>query len=137
MKQEIHRMELRYVQLKKKQEEMIKEMEDAIYRKDQIKSKGKAKMKHVGTSAGTLKQELAAAERKIKESTNQYQDAYNQRLLEDQHLGEDLGAMKAKIQDLQQAYEEKVETKKSMLETIMRNQKASKQLSKAVKEDSL
>merc|ERR1712195_10002 len=147
MKQEIHRMELRYVQLKKKQEEMIKEMEDAIYRKDQIKSKGKAKMKHVGTSAGTLKQELAAAERKIKDSTknldqynesiNQYQDAYNQRLLEDQHLGEDLGAMKAKIQDLQQAYEEKVETKKSMLETIMRNQKASKQLSKAVKEDSL
>merc|ERR1711934_907051 len=44
MKQEIHRMELRHVQLKKKQEQMIKEMEDAIYRKEQIKNKGKTKM---------------------------------------------------------------------------------------------
>merc|ERR1711988_497021 len=45
MKQEIHRMELRHVQLKKKQEVMIKEMEDAIYRKDQIKSKGQRKLR--------------------------------------------------------------------------------------------
>merc|ERR1719335_1530311 len=44
MKQEIHRMELRYAQLKKKQEQMIKEMEDAIYRKEQIKAKGKTKL---------------------------------------------------------------------------------------------
>lgn len=147
MKQEIHRMELRYVQLKKKQEEMIKDMEDAIYRKDQIKAKGKTKQKAVGTSAGKLKQELGSMERKIKdssknldqynESINQYQDAYNQRLLQDQHLNEDIGATKAKVQDLQRAYEDKVEDKKWMLETIMRNQKASKQLTKAVNEDSL
>merc|ERR1711865_358476 len=147
MKQEIHRMELRYVQLKKKQEEMIKEMADAIYRKDQIKSKGKTKQKAVATSAGTLKQELGSMERKIKdssknldqynESINQYQDAYNQRLLQDQHLNEDIGATKAKVQDLQRAYEDKVEDKKWMLETIMRNQKASKQLTKAANEDSL
>merc|ERR1711998_643568 len=44
MKQEIHRMELRHVQLKKKQEQMIKEMEEAIYRKEQIKNKGKTKL---------------------------------------------------------------------------------------------
>merc|ERR1711939_8287 len=44
MKQEIHRMELRHVQLKKKQEQMIKEMEESIYRKEQIKNKGKTKL---------------------------------------------------------------------------------------------
>merc|ERR1711998_59609 len=44
MKQEIHRIELRHVQLKKKQEQMIKEMEEAIYRKEQIKNKGKTKL---------------------------------------------------------------------------------------------
>merc|ERR1711871_79964 len=147
MKQEIHRTELRFAQLKKKQEDMIKEMEDAIYRKDQIKNKGKTKLKHAGGSAGTLKQELSGLDRKIKESSgnldqynesiNQYQDEYNQRLPEDQKLTEDISGMKVKIQELQEAYEHKVETKKTMLETIMRNQKASKHLSKIVKDDTL
>jgi len=145
MKQEIHRMELRYVQLKKKQEDMIKEMEDAIYRKEQIKNKGKTKIKHAGGSAGTLKQELAGLDRKIQESSQnldqynesiqQYQEAYNERLLQDQNLTEDITVMKTKIQELQEGYEHKVETKKAMLEKIMRNQKASKHLSKVVKED--
>merc|ERR1719218_310716 len=134
MKQEIHRMELRYVQLKKKQEDMIKEMEDAIYRKEQIKNKGKTKIKHSGGSAGTLKHELAGLDKKIKDSTQsldqynesiqQYQDVYNDRLAEDQRLTEDIAGMKAQIQELQDGYEHKVETKKAMLEKIMRNQKA-------------
>merc|ERR1711975_173774 len=51
MKQEIHRMELRHVQLKEKQEQMIKEMEDAIYRKEQIKNKGKTKLMGKGAKA--------------------------------------------------------------------------------------
>merc|ERR1712025_1408659 len=60
MKQEIHRMDLRYVQLKKKQEQMIKEMEDAIYRKEQIKNKGKTKLMGKGaqSSAGAVKQSI-------------------------------------------------------------------------------
>eukprot|EP00656_Telonema_subtile_P056705 TRINITY_DN9133_c0_g1_i3.p1 TRINITY_DN9133_c0_g1~~TRINITY_DN9133_c0_g1_i3.p1 ORF type:complete len:789 (-),score=403.60 TRINITY_DN9133_c0_g1_i3:76-2442(-) len=146
MKQEIHRMELRYVQLKKKQEEMIKEMEDAIYRKEAIKTKGKTKQKHTGAgSAATLKLELTGLDRQIKEKTasleqynesiNQYQEAYNERLLEDQHLTESMADVKGKIHELQHEYEYKVESKKLLLETIMRNQKAAKHLNKLSKQD--
>merc|ERR1711998_552953 len=81
MKQEIHRMELRYIQLKKKQEDMIKEMEEAIYRKDQIKNKGQRRLRNVGTSAGGLKQEFGSLDTKIKQSSknlDQYNDSINQ-----------------------------------------------------------
>lgn len=36
MRKEIHRMELRYDQLRKKQEEMIKDMERAIFKRETI-----------------------------------------------------------------------------------------------------
>jgi hypothetical protein len=36
MKKEIHRMELRYDQLKKKQEEMIKDMERSVFKRETI-----------------------------------------------------------------------------------------------------
>eukprot|EP00658_Telonema_sp_P-2_P019658 TRINITY_DN17757_c0_g1_i3.p1 TRINITY_DN17757_c0_g1~~TRINITY_DN17757_c0_g1_i3.p1 ORF type:complete len:308 (-),score=114.70 TRINITY_DN17757_c0_g1_i3:43-966(-) len=148
MQQEIHRMELRYVQLKKKQQDMIKEMEDAIYRKEQIKTKGKNKIKNAGGgSAGTLKQELSGLDKAIKESEAsleqyddsiaQYQETYNQRLTQDQDLNEGIAQMKEQIAELQDSYETKVETKKVMLESIMRNQKASKHLTKVAKEDEL
>ena len=39
MRKEIHRMELRYDQLRKKQEEMIKDMERAIFKRETIQSK--------------------------------------------------------------------------------------------------
>jgi len=39
MKKEIHRMELRYEQLRKKQEEMIKEMERAVFKRETIQLK--------------------------------------------------------------------------------------------------
>ena len=147
MKQEIHRMELRYVQLKKKQENMIKEMEDAIYRKEQIKAKGKTKLSHSDKTqtAGGFKQGIAGLSQKIEDtassldqynkSITQYQDAYNEKLQKDQHLGQRISELKNKMQDLQQTYEAKVEQKKVMLETIMRNQKTAKMLSKAIRDD--
>merc|ERR1711998_555709 len=66
MKQEIHRMELRHVQLKKKQEQMIKEMEEAIYRKEQIKNKGKTKLmgKAMHGNGGASKQSMQGLSRK-------------------------------------------------------------------------
>merc|ERR1711988_1496402 len=87
MKQEIHRMELRYTQLKKKQEQMIKEMEDAIYRKEQIKNKGKTKLAAKGAnSAGSVKKSIGGLSKKIEdtsanleqynENIKQYQEAY-------------------------------------------------------------
>merc|ERR1711975_155606 len=103
MKQEIHRMELRHVQLKKKQEQMIKEMEDAIYRKEQIKNKGKTKLigKGAHASAGAVKQSIGGLSRKLEDSTanlekynesiSAYQEAYNDKLLQDQQLGQQIG----------------------------------------------
>merc|ERR1711998_307440 len=145
MKQEIHRMELRHVQLKKKQ--MIKEMEEAIYRKEQIKNKGKTKLigKAMHGNGGASKQssigglsrkgeDSTASLEKYNESITQYQEAYNEKLLQDQTLGQNIGELKNKMQELQQAYEGKVEQKKAMLETIMRNQKAAKHYTKAARE---
>merc|ERR1712146_167730 len=71
------------------------------------------------------------------ESIKQYQDAYNEKLLQDQHLGQEIGDLKNRMQELQQAYEGKVEQKKAVLETIMRNQKASKRFSKAAREQTV
>merc|ERR1711939_269275 len=145
MKQEIHRMELRHVQLKKKQEQMIKEMEDAIYRKEQIKNKGKTKMiGKGGTSSGSVKQSIGGLSRKLEdtsanldkcnENIKQYQEAYNEKLLQDQQLGQEIGELKNRMQELQHSYEGKVEQKKAVLETIMRNQKAAKHFTKAARE---
>ena len=39
MKKEIHRMELRYEQLRKKQEEMIKDMERSVFKRETIQLK--------------------------------------------------------------------------------------------------
>merc|ERR1711871_1392779 len=150
MKQEIHRMELRHTQLKKKQEQMIKEMEDAIYRKEQIKNKGKTKLMGKGAKNNAAKnkggQSVNALSRKLEDSTENlekynesiaaYQEAYNEKLMQDQELGRSIGDLKNQMQDLQQNYESKVEQKKAILETIMRNQKAAKHFTKAAREPS-
>jgi len=149
MKQEIHRMELRYVQLKKKQERMIKEMEDSIYRKEQIKSKGKTKLvgKAASGSAGAVKQSIGGLSQKIDDASSNleqyndsikiFQESYNDKLLQDQQIGQRIGELKTQMQALQQAYEQKVEQKKSMLETIMRNQKAAKHLTKVARDNTV
>ncbi|KAJ1468884.1 hypothetical protein T484DRAFT_2216443 [Baffinella frigidus] len=43
MKREIHRMQLRYSQLMRRQEELMAEMERAIFKRDSIAIRGKAK----------------------------------------------------------------------------------------------
>jgi len=148
MKQEIHRMELRYVQLKKKQEAMIKEMEDAIYRKEQIKNKGVTKLSGKGAKNKAAQnkggQSVNALSRKLEDSTENlekynesitaYQEAYNEKLMQDQEIGRSIGDLKNQMQDLQHSYESKVEQKKAILETIMRNQKAAKHFTKAARE---
>merc|ERR1712054_507804 len=96
------------------------------------------------TSAGAVKQSIGGLSRKLEDSTanlerynesiTQYQEAYNEKLLQDQTLGQNIGELKNKMQELQQDYESKVEQKKAMLETIMRNQKAAKHYTKAARE---
>merc|ERR1712100_601444 len=129
---------------------MIKEMEDAIYRKEQIKNKGKTKLMGKGAKNNAAKnkggQSVNALSRKLEDSTENlekynesiaaYQEAYNEKLMQDQELGRSIGDLKNQMQDLQQSYESKVEQKKAILETIMRNQKAAKHFTKAAREPS-
>jgi len=55
MKREIHRMQLRYSQLMRRQEELMVEMERAIFKRDAIGIRGKMKQAHTkgGAGAGT------------------------------------------------------------------------------------
>ena len=55
MKREIHRMQLRYSQLMRRQEELMVEMERAIFKRDAIGLRGKLKQAHAksGTGGGT------------------------------------------------------------------------------------
>lgn len=55
MKREIHRMQLRYSQLMRRQEELMVEMERAIFKRDSISVRGKLQQKAKGapTGAGT------------------------------------------------------------------------------------
>ena len=63
MKKEIHRMELRYEQLRKKQEEMIKDMERAVFKREviQLKYLPKVEKKNAQdkSSQGKLSRQIA------------------------------------------------------------------------------
>merc|ERR1711998_400444 len=48
MQREIHRMRLRYAQLQRRQEQMVAEMERAIYKRDNIEAKGKTSSQKKG-----------------------------------------------------------------------------------------
>merc|ERR1719183_3114209 len=58
MKREIHRMELRYEQLKRRQDQMILEMERVIHKRDTIQLKCEPKAKKDPNSAGQLKRQV-------------------------------------------------------------------------------
>merc|ERR1712070_329821 len=60
MQREIHRMRLRYTQLQRRQEQMITEMERAIYKRDNIEAKGRLSgIKKGPPTHATLKKEMA------------------------------------------------------------------------------
>merc|ERR1711988_138979 len=59
MKREIHRMELRYEQLKRRQDQMILEMERVIHKRDTIQLKCEPKGKKDPNTAGQLKRQVA------------------------------------------------------------------------------
>merc|ERR1712196_700169 len=98
-------------------------------RKEQIKAKGKTKlMAKGGNSAGSVKQSIGGLSRKIEDSSanlehlteniKQYQEAYNEKLLQDQKLGQEISGLKNRMQELQQSYEDKVEKKKLCLKIL-------------------
>ena len=72
MQREIHRMRLRYAQLKKRQETMITDMERAIYKRDNIESKGKtmASKKGAPPTGAALQKQTAELTKKLKMTTH-------------------------------------------------------------------
>merc|ERR1719238_186998 len=68
MKKEIHRMELRLDQLKRRQEQMIMEMERAIHKRDAIalKYEPKAKKDKQVTTAANLKRQIQSLKNNLR-----------------------------------------------------------------------
>jgi chromosome segregation ATPase len=89
MKKELHRMELRYEQLRKKQEEMIKEMERAVFKRETIQLKYLPKVEKKNaqdkSSQGKLSRQIANLKQTLRhttENTMQLDTTIEQRLKE-------------------------------------------------------
>jgi len=72
MEREIHRMRLRYAQLQRRQEQMIAEMERAIYKRDNIEAKGKvlAGKKDAPPTQAILAKQVAELSKKLQLTTH-------------------------------------------------------------------
>eukprot|EP00967_Tisochrysis_lutea_P140235 scaffold256018_cov31-Tisochrysis_lutea.AAC.1 len=72
MQREIHRMQLRYAQLQRRQEIMIADMERAIYKRDNIEAKGKtaAARKGAPPTQAALQRQIAELAKKLKMTTH-------------------------------------------------------------------
>merc|ERR1719405_287407 len=76
MQKEIHRMELRLDQLKRRQEQMVAEMESAIHKRDAIalKYEPKAKKSKSVTSAANLKRQIQSLKNNLRLCTQANSD---------------------------------------------------------------
>merc|ERR1719221_1157276 len=99
MKKEIHRMELRLEQLKRRQEQMIVEMERAIHKRDAIalKYEPKAKKNKSASTTANLKRQVQSLKNNLKLCTQANSDT-------EQKISEH----EAELQQLQQTIEESV-----------------------------
>lgn len=72
MEREIHRMRLRYAQLQRRQEQMISEMERAIYKRDNIEAKGKvhAGRKDAPPTQAVLAKQVGDLSKKLQSTTH-------------------------------------------------------------------
>merc|ERR1719291_1421801 len=102
MKKEIHRMELRLEQLKRKQEQMIMEMERAINKRDaiQLKYEPKAKKTKQTTSAVSLKRQVQSLKNNLRLCT-QATSAIDQKLSERES---ELSQLQQSIEQNQEEY---------------------------------
>merc|ERR1711904_656593 len=138
MKKEIHRMELRHDQLKRRQEQMIMEMERAIHKRDAIslKYEPKAKKNKQASTAADLKRQIQSLKSNLRLCTQsneecqqkmsqkeaeigQLQDAIEQAAEETSRLERQLGETKASVQLL-------TVQKQRNLATLLKNQHAAK-----------
>merc|ERR1712070_1028566 len=89
MKKEIHRMELRLDQLKRRQEQMIMEMERAIHKRDAIslKHEPKAKKSKQATTAANLKRQVQSLKNKLRLCTQANHDAEQKITRKEEDIG--------------------------------------------------
>lgn len=77
MKKEIHRMELRFDQLKKKQEAMIQEMERSVFKRETIQmkyQKGNEVKKQGKLTQGQLSRQIQTLKNTLKHTTQNVQE---------------------------------------------------------------
>jgi chromosome segregation ATPase len=97
MRKEIHRMELRYETLRRKQEDMIKDMERAVFKRETIQLKYLPKVEKKNSqdksSQGKLSRQIANLKQTLKhntENTMQLDTAIEQRLKELEQMNEEM-----------------------------------------------
>merc|ERR1719316_2430362 len=116
MKKEIHRMELRLDQLKRRQEQMIMEMERAIHKRDAIslKYEPKAKKNKQASTAADLKRQIQSLKSNLRLCTQSNEECQQK-----------MSQKEAEIGQLQDAIEQAAE-ETSRLATQLKNQHAAK-----------
>lgn len=139
MKAEIHRMEMKYMQLKKVQENMVKALENSVYHRDHIYDAANTREKKTGSKVKTqsnIKHKLSEMQNKLK-IINSELIATQRQVSDIQKREENLKAEIAskeqdiqteKVQDclLQTEIEQSLLLKQKNLETIVRLQKRAK-----------
>ncbi|KAG5674623.1 hypothetical protein PVAND_004577 [Polypedilum vanderplanki] len=139
MKAEIHRMEMKYMQLKKIQENMVKALENSVYHRDHIYDAANTREKKTGSKNKTqsnIKHKLSEMQNKLK-IINSELVATQRQVSDIQKREENLKAEIAtkeqdiqteKVQDclLQTEIEQSLLLKQKNLETIVRFQKRAK-----------
>lgn len=97
MKKEIHRMELRYEQLRKKQEEMIKDMERSVFKRETIQLKYLPKVEKKNaqdkSTQGKLSRQIANLRQTLRHTTDntmQLDGSIDQRLKELEDVNRDI-----------------------------------------------
>ena len=105
MKQEIHRMELRYEQLRKAQEQMIKDMERAVFKRETIQLKYLPKVEKKNaqdkTSQGKLSRQIANLKQTLKhttESSIQLDSTIEQKIKELEQVNDEIEKASNEIQ---------------------------------------
>lgn len=139
MKSEIHRMEMKYSQLKKMQERMVQALENSVYHRDHIYDAANTREKKTGTktkSQSNVKHKLTEMQNKLKIINNELIATQRQVLeikkREDQ-LRADISGKEQDIQTermqdclLQTEIEQSLLLKQRNLETIVLSQKRAK-----------
>merc|ERR1719172_61891 len=109
MKKEIHRMELRYEQLKGRQDQMIQEMERVIHKRDTIQLKYEPKASSDPNSGMQIKRQLTSLRSNLKlamQSAQETEHRMRQREDELKVLQDNVSQITQETQDLERSTEE-------------------------------